>query len=117
LFASPFAGVSASTTNPAPGLPNPVVIFMVLDNRSTSGPGSAEQGGLEMIAAGATLKDVLENLYNCLDSQLSSSFSSILPIEAHGEQLQFGACAPEYAVLSYSCRSPLTGLYLVVSGI
>jgi formate hydrogenlyase transcriptional activator len=52
---------------------------------------STEKGTLEMIAEGANLREILGNLCNGFDAQLTNFISSILLMDSNGERLWFGA--------------------------
>ena len=49
---------------------------------------SAEKRTLEMIASGASLANILENLCNTIDAQVSNTISSILLMDPDGKQLR-----------------------------
>jgi PAS domain S-box-containing protein len=48
---------------------------------------SAENRTLEMIAGGATLADILENLCRAIDAQISNAISTVLLMDPDGERL------------------------------
>jgi len=52
---------------------------------------SAEKRTLEMIASGAGLADILENLCNTIDAQVPNTISSILLMDPDGKQLRRAA--------------------------
>jgi hypothetical protein len=75
--------------------------------QSATGPvGRARRGHSEMIAGGATLKAVLENLrISMLTPTFQAPFQRFLLRDADGERLRFGA----FAALAYAVHSRCRG--------
>ena len=63
------------------------VAMQVIDHKQVESLLAAERRTLEMIACGASLTDVLEDLCDTIDDQAPEIISSILLMDPHGERL------------------------------
>src|SRR5207247_2923107 len=63
------------------------VAMQVIDHKQVESLLAAERRTLEMIACGASLTDVLEDLCDTIDDQAPEIISSILLMDPNGEQL------------------------------
>ncbi len=63
------------------------VAMQVIDHKQVESLLAAERRTLEMIAGGASLTDVLEDLCDTIDDQAPEIISSILLMDPHGERL------------------------------
>src|SRR5258705_1008464 len=61
--------------------------MQVIDHKQVESLLAAERRTLEMIAGGASLTDVLEDLCDTIDDQAPEIISSILLMDPHGERL------------------------------
>ncbi len=68
----------------------------------TESLGATEKRTLEMIADGASLKEILTHLCDSIDVQVSPSVTSVLLMERDGKH---GACRPGRRFVRY-CRFP-----------
>ena len=67
---------------------------------------TAERRTLEMIADGASLKDVLTHLCDSIDVQVSPSVTSVLLMERVGKHLVLAASSPRMGMFAWpgACR-------------